>query len=38
MFSGSARDRHRLPRINLGLGHVSLPDAAAAGYGMWEGP
>src|SRR4249919_929337 len=31
MFSGSARDRHRLPRINLGTRHVSLPDAAAAG-------
>ena len=31
MFSGSARDRYRLPRVNLGPGHVSLPDAAAAG-------
>ena len=31
MFSGSARDGHRLPRANLGAGHLSLPDAAATG-------
>ena len=31
MFSGSARDRDRLPRVNLGPGHVPLPDAAATG-------
>src|SRR5437763_6377236 len=34
MFSGSARDRHRLPRVNLGPGHVPLPDAAATGHVM----
>src|SRR6516162_6216875 len=31
MFSGSARDRHRLSRTDLGSRHVSLPDAAATG-------
>ncbi len=31
MFSGSPRHRNRLPRINLGTRHVSLPDAATAG-------
>src|SRR5436305_9910118 len=31
MFSGPARHRDRLPRINLGSGHISLPDAAATG-------
>src|SRR5262249_31201610 len=31
MFPGSTRDRHRLPRTDLGTGHVSLPHAAAAG-------
>src|SRR5437773_11835062 len=34
MFSGSARGRHRLSRVNLGVGHVSLPDAAATGHVM----
>src|SRR5438128_8246627 len=31
MFSEPARHRHRLPRINLGPRHVSLPDPATAG-------
>ena len=30
-FPASARDRDRLPRVNLGLGDVPLPDAAATG-------
>ena len=31
MFSNSPRHRNRLPRINLGTGHVSLPHPATAG-------
>src|SRR5262249_35329868 len=31
MFPRSARNRYRLPRVNLGSRHLSLPDAAAAG-------
>ena len=31
IISGSQSDRDRLPRINLGPGHVSLPDPATAG-------
>src|SRR6267378_1272231 len=31
MFSGSARERDRLSLVNLGAGHISLPDAAATG-------
>src|SRR5882724_2956614 len=30
MFSESARDQHRLPRVNLGPRHVSLPHPATA--------
>src|SRR5205809_8143079 len=31
MFSAASRHRNRLPRINLGLRHISLPHAATAG-------
>src|SRR5438552_11613295 len=30
MFSEASRRWNRLPRINLGPGHISLPDPAAA--------
>ena len=36
LFPGSQSDRDRLPRINLGPGHVSLPDPATAGGAVKE--